>query len=93
MAFVYALIAAAVAKTVSLDCDRGVVTSCDKLGAKNRRSRYADQNEAVAHGLYFSEKFLNSGRSNHDLQDVVVKHNLRAGRLVGEIKIYLCSNI
>ena len=80
----HALVAAAVAKAVSLDCARGVVTSCDRMGAKRRRSKkqYSNQNQAIAHGMYFSEKFLNSGKSSSDLQDVVSKHNLRAGRLV-----------
>ena len=84
----HALVAAAVAKAVSLECSRGAVSSCDKMGAKRRRLRkqYANQNQAIAHGMYFSEKFLNSGKSNHDLQDVVSKHNLRVGRLVRKMK-------
>ena len=84
VAFVHALVAAAVAKTVSADCARGVMTSCDKAGSKQRRSkkRYVSHNEAITHGIYFSEKFLNSGKSIHDVQGSVNRHNLRAGRLV-----------
>ncbi|CAB3978975.1 Wnt-10a [Paramuricea clavata] len=84
VAFVQALVAASVAKAVSLDCARGVMSSCDKIGSKKRRSKkdYVNYNEAIAHGIYFSEKFLNSGQSSHDVQGMVSRHNFRAGRLV-----------
>ena len=84
-AFVHALVAASVAKAISLDCARGVITSCDKMGSKRRRSKkeYVGYDQAITHGLYFSEKFLNSGKSSDDIQGVVDRHNLRAGRLVG----------
>lgn len=84
VAFVHAIVAAAVAKTVSLDCARGVISSCGKAGSKRRRSkkRYATYNEAITHGIYFSEKFLNSGKSIYDVQGSVNRHNLRVGRLV-----------
>ncbi len=93
MAFVHALVAAAVAKAVSLDCARGVMSSCDRMGSKRRRSKkqYTSYNEAIAHGIYFSEKFLNSGKSRHDVLDMASKHNLRAGRLVRK-KIYVSTN-
>jgi hypothetical protein len=85
VAFAQALVAASVAKAVSLDCARGVMSSCDKIGSKKRRSKkeYVNYNEAIAHGIYFSEKFLNSGQSSHDFQGMVSRHNFRVGRLVG----------
>lgn len=84
VAFVHALVAAAVAKTVSLDCARRLMSSCDRLGSKRRRAKkqYGSYDVAIAHGMYFSEKFLNSGKSRQDAQGIVDKHNLRAGRLV-----------
>lgn len=89
MAFVHALVATAVAKSVSLDCARGLIKSCDRVGSKRRRSKenvhIKNFAATVHHGLFISEKFLNSKTDSHDFQGITNKHNLKAGRVVGRI--------
>lgn len=86
VAFVHALVAAAVAKSVTVDCARGLITSCDRLLSLRQQSKAGSlhvkgYDAFIQYGLRFSVKFLNSREDGNDFQGVVNKHNLKTGRL------------
>ncbi|XP_046859711.1 protein Wnt-2b-like isoform X2 [Xenia sp. Carnegie-2017] len=84
VAFVHALIAASIARTVSLDCLMGGIPSCNRRGSKRRRTKaeYSRHNKAISHGIYISEKFLNSHKKSRDTPEMVKRKNYRVGRMV-----------
>ena len=87
MAFVHALMAAAVAKSVMVDCAKGLITSCDSSARRQFKPalHIRGYDTFILHGLRFSVKFLSSRKDGNDFQGIMNKHNLRAGRLVSQI--------